>query len=155
MHKACEFTETNETVTLMISKEDVSGMTISPYIDGSRRLVLCDDLAINLLGDVSPEVTLCTSGPRIEVHLRKVQYKMWIECTGNTTGDVSKTEIENWESEEESEQTESLLDLLSKIYKRSGDDVRRAMEKSFYESEGTVLSTDWDQVKQKKVAREE
>ena len=154
MHKACEFTETNETVTIMINKEDVSGMTISPYIDGSRRLVLCDDLAINLLGDVSPEITLCTSGLRIEVHLRKVESKMWIECTGNASENVSKTEIENWK-EEESEQTESLLDLLSKIYKRSGDDVRRAMEKSFYESEGTVLSTVWDQVKQKKVAREE
>jgi suppressor of G2 allele of SKP1 len=151
MHKACEFTETNDTVSIMINRDVVSETTINPHIEGPRRLVLCDGLAVDLLGDVSPEVLLCTSGPRIEVRLRKMECKIWMECTG----DAKMAGADSWVSDDESEQTESLLDLLSRIYKRSGDNVRRAMEKSFYESEGTVLSTDWDQVKQKKVAREE
>lgn len=52
------------------------------------------------------------------------------------------------------EQPQSMFDLLSGIYSKGNYEVRKAMIKSIVESEGTVLSTDWDSVSKKKVERE-
>lgn len=46
---------------------------------------------------------------------------------------------------------EALNALLKGIYKDASDDTRRAMMKSFQESNGTVLSTNWAEVGAKKV----
>lgn len=40
---------------------------------------------------------------------------------------------------------------FQKIYKDANDDVRKAMIKSFTESKGTVLSTNWNEVKKQEV----
>jgi len=39
--------------------------------------------------------------------------------------------------------------LLKNIYKGASDETRRAMIKSYQTSKGTVLSTNWDEVKNK------
>ncbi|KAM0674441.1 Suppressor of G2 allele of SKP1 [Gurleya vavrai] len=45
----------------------------------------------------------------------------------------------------------SLESLFYKFYKNASDDAKKAMNKSFLESEGTVLSSNWSEVKSKKV----
>lgn len=40
--------------------------------------------------------------------------------------------------------------MFQKIYAESSDDVKKAMLKSYTESAGTVLSTNWNDIKSKK-----
>lgn len=59
-------------------------------------------------------------------------------------------EVEKQDAEERKGQ-EALTELFKKIYGEGSDDVRRAMNKSFVESGGTVLSTNWKEVSEKNV----
>jgi suppressor of G2 allele of SKP1 len=55
----------------------------------------------------------------------------------------------DWDSikdEDEDKQSGDLQDLFGKIYKDADDNARRAMNKSYTESGGTALSTDWKDV---------
>lgn len=62
----------------------------------------------------------------------------------------------NWDAiidefEEEEKKDQGINDLFKQIYEAGSDEVRRAMNKSFQESGGTVLSTNWANVAEKKV----
>lgn len=59
-------------------------------------------------------------------------------------------EVEKSE-EEEAKSEEALQRLFKKIYSSSSPEVQKAMNKSFSESGGTVLSTNWQEVGQSKV----
>ncbi|EZA62684.1 hypothetical protein DMN91_007596 [Ooceraea biroi] len=62
-------------------------------------------------------------------------------------------EIEKQEAAEMPEGEAAVNALFQKIYGNGSDEVRRAMNKSFIESGGTVLSTNWDEVAVKPVER--
>lgn len=53
--------------------------------------------------------------------------------------------------EEEAQSEEALQRLFKKIYSTSSPEVQKAMNKSFSESGGTVLSTNWQEVGKDKV----
>lgn len=59
--------------------------------------------------------------------------------------------VQDFEEEEEKTGEKDVNDLFRQIYSQSNDEVRKAMNKSFSESGGTVLSTNWEEVKKEKV----
>lgn len=68
--------------------------------------------------------------------------------------DALERELEAELADDKPEGDAALNELFQKIYANADDDTRRAMNKSFTESNGTVLSTDWTDVGSRDVAPE-
>ncbi|XP_042896659.1 protein SGT1 homolog isoform X2 [Parasteatoda tepidariorum] len=65
--------------------------------------------------------------------------------------DKLEQELKNEEANEKLEGEAALNQLFQKIYADASDETKKAMNKSFLESGGTVLSTNWNEVGEKKV----
>ncbi|ORX92211.1 SGS-domain-containing protein [Basidiobolus meristosporus CBS 931.73] len=63
--------------------------------------------------------------------------------------DKLEKELQNDDDKLEGDQ--ALNSMFQKLYKDAGEDVRKAMVKSFVESGGTCLSTNWEEVSKNKV----
>lgn len=75
------------------------------------------------------------------------------EKTANAYPSSSKTGAKNWDKiGEEGSDDESDVNLFfKKLYRNATPEQQRAMMKSFTESNGTSLSTDWNDVKARTV----
>lgn len=67
----------------------------------------------------------------------------------STDWNAVERDLKQAEAQEKPEGEEALNKLFQDIYGKSSDDTRRAMVKSFQTSGGTVLSTNWSDVKDK------
>ncbi|WOL08314.1 hypothetical protein Cni_G17067 [Canna indica] len=65
--------------------------------------------------------------------------------------DKLEAQVKKEEKEEKLDDDAALNKFFQDVYKDSDDDIQRAMSKSFVESNGTVLSTNWREVGSKKV----
>jgi len=126
------------------------------------------DLAHPIIPDQSSYKVLST---KLEVKLRKGEGVRWnalegdgkaplpggaIPTSSSTQGvkapyasgrDWNKVEkLLAAEAEEKKEGEQALNEMFQKIYGDANDDVRKAMNKSFSESGGTVLSTNWSEI---------
>lgn len=118
-----------------------------------------------------------TSASKIEIKLKKLEGLRWDKLQGGinekikpipqelgTAGppayptskkgkdwNLVEKEITKQEAEEKPEGEEALNQLFQQIYGKGSDEVKKAMNKSYLESGGTVLSTNWSEVAGKKV----
>lgn len=88
---------------------------------------------------------------KVEVVLEKVTPVKWNCLNGEPPRPETRDEIYK---NDDSSKHEDMMALLRDIYEKGDDNVKKAMNKSMTESEGTVLSTDWKDVASKKVTSE-
>ncbi|KAF9962358.1 Cochaperone protein [Modicella reniformis] len=120
---------------------------------------------------VPSESTFEVLSTKIEIQLKKEVFGLkWGALEGDdanatsmattsasaaTAYPTSSKRVKNWDAmEKEAEKEEDKADgdkalnqLFAQIYKDADDNTKRAMMKSFTESNGTCLSTNWDEVK--------
>jgi len=113
--------------------------------------------------------------PKISIRLKKAKQENWKDLEGDGTGvgtpaallddsvpikhiyPTSAKKVVNWDEvaasveEEKHEGDKALQALFQNIFKDGTEEQRRAMIKSFTESGGTVLSTNWEDVGKRKV----
>lgn len=174
-------TESQVIITLMIKnvqKNDVNVEFSEKELSASVKLPSGEDynLKLRLLHPVIPEQSMFkVLSTKIEIKMKKPEAIRWEKLEGQ--GDVPKPKqfiadvknlypssshyTRNWDKlvgeikeEEKNEKLEgdaALNKLFQQIYSDGSDEVKRAMNKSFMESGGTVLSTNWSDVGKRKV----
>eukprot|EP01090_Pellita_catalonica_P016108 TRINITY_DN4536_c0_g1_i1.p1 TRINITY_DN4536_c0_g1~~TRINITY_DN4536_c0_g1_i1.p1 ORF type:complete len:395 (+),score=110.56 TRINITY_DN4536_c0_g1_i1:48-1232(+) len=118
-------------------------------------------------GKIVPKECSYTVTPhKVELKLKKEKAEQWtsLEAGGGAGAALgpkhmypSSKGAKNWDKiaagipDEKLEGEQALNSVFQQIFKNGSEEQRRAMIKSFTESDGTVLSTNWDEVGQKKV----
>ncbi|XP_030892455.1 protein SGT1 homolog [Leptonychotes weddellii] len=174
-------TESQVIITLMIKnvqKNNVNVEFSEKELSALVKLSSGEDynLQLRLLHPIIPEQsTFKVLSTKIEIKMKKTEAVRWEKLEGQ--GDVPKPKqfiadvknlypssshyTRNWDKlvgeikeEEKNEKLEgdaALNKLFQQIYSDGSDEVKRAMNKSFMESGGTVLSTNWSDVGKRKV----
>ncbi|KAL6627473.1 hypothetical protein ACP70R_031199 [Stipagrostis hirtigluma subsp. patula] len=95
-----------------------------------------------------------TNKPHVAAAAPKVaaaQRPSYPSSKGKKDWDKIEAEVKKQEKEEKLEGDAAANKFFQDIYGNADEDMRRAMMKSFVESNGTVLSTDWKDVGSKKI----
>ncbi|XP_076839475.1 protein SGT1 homolog [Brachyhypopomus gauderio] len=173
-------TESQVTVTMMVKnvkKEDVRITIEEKQLKAEVKLPSGQDYCLNvhLQHPVVPEQsTYKVLSTKVEIKMKKTEAIRWEKLEGEgilpsvkhfspsqNQYPSSSHYTRNWDKlvgdikeEEKTEKLEgdaALNKLFQQIYCDGSDEVKRAMNKSFTESGGTVLSTNWTDVGKRKV----
>ncbi|XP_063700164.1 protein SGT1 homolog [Culicoides brevitarsis] len=163
-----DFYQTEQKVVVDILLKNAKDKNYQLTIDEQDVHLTADDgidLTIRLFKPINKATSTHKASPsKIEVILMKLIGEQWPQLEREkdvkpvTTParkqpkDWDKLAKEVEKTEEEERQGEAALNaLFQKIYADSNEETRRAMNKSFMESGGTVLSTNWKEVGEKPV----
>ncbi|XP_055325836.1 protein SGT1 homolog [Sitodiplosis mosellana] len=173
--------QSEQRVVIDVLVKNANNRNISVDIQPNHVLIRGDDieLELDLAHEIdTTKSTFKIMTVKIEIILQKLVGERWSSLTKKegaaVTATASFTSLpqqepaislpnkndKNWdrvvkdayEKEEiEKDEAKQLNSLFEKIYNDSNPEVRRAMNKSFVESGGTVLSTNWNEVSTQKV----
>lgn len=146
-----EFAETKSSAIIFVYDEvpDLSKICLL----NSFKLYITDKIIIKLYKNVRQIQNVSKHHKYIEIVLVKDEKCKWHSLYGppnEEKKEEKKIKIKKEKPEVQYEE-EDIMRLLSKIYQNGDENTKRAMEKSILESQGTVLSTYWEDVKKEKV----
>lgn len=142
-----EFAETKTSVFLFLYDNSIDTSRIS--LNNPKSLFITPYKSIDLYKEVTHIQKIKVHTKCVEIILVKKVPSKWYTLSGPENIDEKKQEQKVVE-ENDITQDDDIMKVLSKIYQNGDENTRRAMEKSFIESDGTVLSTNWEDVKNKK-----
>lgn len=158
-----EFTPTAVNVQVKLPTGTEFILDFDPLANGTTQI--CKITFLSIFIEIVPsESKFSILGTKIEIKLKKklIGFK-WNTLEGIDEPSIidkpsypssSKKKVD-WDAltvdEEKPEGEAALNGLFQQIYKAASDETRKAMIKSFTESGGTCLSTNWDEVGKKKV----
>lgn len=162
--------QTDTTVTITVLLKNAAEKNYSVVLEQSKILLTADGIepiAINLWDAINAEQSSHKASPsKVEIKLAKLIGHRWealekreavlaapeptVKKNQHDWDKISK-EIEKQEEEDKPEGEAAVQQLFRKIYADANEDTKKAMMKSFYESGGTVLSTNWSEVGAQKV----
>ena len=156
--------ETDAKVVVEIPVKNVLEESVNVHFDAEQLAVRASSstdgecaLKLELRHAVLPdECSFRVRPTKIEINLAKVMHSRWEKLEReNEPQPKCSTQPKNWDKLVNDlggkDEEDSVNSLFSKIYEEGNEDQKRAMLKSFTESGGTVLSTNWDEVGKKKV----
>lgn len=174
-------TQTHVIVTILLKNVKQEDMSIDIHersLSACIKLPTGSDytLELDLSHPIDPEKSITKLlKSKIEVKLKKCEEIQWQKLEGEEQRNITRIKVDsnpmqypssshytrNWDKlaqevaeEEKNDKKEgdaALNDLFQKIYADGTDETKKAMMKSFYESGGTVLSTNWNEVGKDKV----
>ncbi|KAL0966364.1 hypothetical protein UPYG_G00294400 [Umbra pygmaea] len=171
-------TESQVIITIMVKNAPEEGVNINftdRQLSAVVKLPSGEDfsLNINLLHPiVAQQSTFRVLSTKVEIKMKKTEAIRWEKLEGevedpnvkhftpkqypsssqcNRDWDKMVVDINEEEKKEKLEGDAALNKLFQQIYSDGTDEVKRAMNKSFMESGGTVLSTNWTDVGKRKV----
>ncbi|VDK76576.1 unnamed protein product [Litomosoides sigmodontis] len=149
-------TETHVFVTIL-----KRGLTLEQckanYVDGCLTVAAASETLLNvrlshLINPTSLELKCSPS--KIELKMEKVELEQWETLEEKSGENKNKRTLISWDKfvgeVEEDEEKGDVNILFQKLYKDADDDTRKAMVKSYTESGGTVLSTNWKEISKKR-----
>lgn len=167
--------QTDERVVITVLLRNANAAQVSVDIQPQRVLMTATNPAIGLdytldlqlLHAIDAQSSTHHVGTvKVEIKLAKVVGERWaaLERTADPATLAGPQKVVNiykqdWEklekhvenNEDEYRTGDALNGLFQKIYQGASEETRRAMNKSFSESGGTVLSTNWNEIGSQKV----
>lgn len=156
LHKF-DFVETKEKVFLTFFKPRAGEDQQDPFYENPK-IEMQDNKTVTFNSETIPlfaPVTLHHIGStqyKIEIVLLKDTPARWNGIDGKPPSIEVNEKI--YETLENEVQESTIMDVLKSIYEKGDLSVKKAMDKSLEESAGTVLSTNWEDVKSRKIKPE-